>query len=175
MSNTIKIKMSLTTARLSAKLTTLQLRCLSIPSPFLSTSVAKFSTKSDDFQYLQKSPIKTDFFQRSLPRLPIPKLKKTCERYLETQRALLNDEQFKSTEALVKAFLTFHLGLYYKTFLDRCYHRHLRKIDWAMAHTACLVCLVCTVKAGLHNVNYHSKLVHFYTQKIFSMFKKAIG
>jgi carnitine O-palmitoyltransferase 2 len=60
--------------------------------------------KSESYQLLQKSPVKTDYFQRSLPRLPIPKLDKTCERYLATQKALLNDEEFKATEALVSYY-----------------------------------------------------------------------
>lgn len=58
--------------------------------------------KSESYQLLQKSPVKTDYFQKSLPRLPIPKLDKTCERYLATQKALLDDQEFKTTEALVR-------------------------------------------------------------------------
>ena len=57
--------------------------------------------KKDTFQLLQQSPVKTDFFLKSLPRLPIPKLTATCERYLATQRALLADDEFKATEAVV--------------------------------------------------------------------------
>lgn len=34
------------------------------------------------YQYLQQSKVPTNKFQRSLPRLKIPKLDKTCERYL---------------------------------------------------------------------------------------------
>lgn len=59
----------------------------------------------DDFQYLQKSVLPTDFFQRSLPRLPIPKLEKTCERYLQSlQPIICNREQFENTTRIVKSF-----------------------------------------------------------------------
>lgn len=34
------------------------------------------------YQYLQRSKLPTDKFQRSLPRLKIPKIEKTCQRYL---------------------------------------------------------------------------------------------
>ncbi|KAI0230257.1 hypothetical protein LSAT2_019362 [Lamellibrachia satsuma] len=60
------------------------------------------SAYRDDF--LLKSIIPTDHFQKSLPRLPVPELKKTCERYLNAQRPLLSDEQFKQTENIVSRF-----------------------------------------------------------------------
>jgi carnitine O-palmitoyltransferase 2 len=61
--------------------------------------------KTDDkYQFLQKSPVPTDVFQRSLPRLPIPSLDKTCQRYLDSQRTLLDNEAFVRTEAIVKKF-----------------------------------------------------------------------
>ena len=34
---------------------------------------------------------------------------------------------------------------------DCLYHRHLRKIDWLMAHTAYIVCLVSTVSGSHKN------------------------
>lgn len=43
-------------------------------------------------------------YQKSLPRLPIPKLEDTIKRYLAAQRPLLDDEQFKTTEKLAHDF-----------------------------------------------------------------------
>lgn len=45
-------------------------------------------------------------FQSSLPRLPIPNINKTCERYLAAQRPLLDDTAFARTERLVNEFRT---------------------------------------------------------------------
>ncbi len=53
---------------------------------------------------LHRSILPTDHFQYSLPRLPIPKLEDTCQRYLASQRPLLNDEEYKATEKLVQEF-----------------------------------------------------------------------
>lgn len=68
--------------------------------------VSQFSEKSSDkdYQYLQFSKIPTYHFQKSLPRLPIPKLSATCDRYLAAQRPLLIDEGFRKTEFNVKRF-----------------------------------------------------------------------
>lgn len=63
-------------------------------------------TKSDDYQYLQRTTTPMLHFQPSLPRLPIPELEKTCSRYLAAQRPLLSDETFKKTEKLVADFHT---------------------------------------------------------------------
>nr|XP_060625877.1 carnitine O-palmitoyltransferase 1, liver isoform isoform X1 [Anolis sagrei ordinatus] len=43
-------------------------------------------------------------FQTSLPRLPVPSVKDTVNRYLESVHPLMNDEQFKRMEALGKDF-----------------------------------------------------------------------
>ncbi|XP_044765642.1 carnitine O-palmitoyltransferase 2, mitochondrial [Coccinella septempunctata] len=66
----------------------------------------QLSEKSSDkdYQYLQFSKIPTLHFQKSLPRLPIPKLSATCDRYLAAQRPLLIDESFRKTEFNVKRF-----------------------------------------------------------------------
>lgn len=45
-------------------------------------------------------------FQPSLPRLPIPTLEKTCERYLAAQKPLLIDEAFRKTKDNVDRFMT---------------------------------------------------------------------
>lgn len=74
------------------------------------TSVANSTntlvTKSEDYQYLQRTTTPMLHFQPSLPRLPIPELEKTCSRYLAAQRPLLNDDSFKKTEKLVADFCT---------------------------------------------------------------------
>ena len=92
---------------------TAQLRPSATGSCQFLTSVKHFSQnnedwKRDSYQLLQQSPVRTDYFLRSLPRLPIPKLSATCERYLASQKALLANEEFKATEAVV----TFLIYLY---------------------------------------------------------------
>ncbi len=66
---------------------------------------SKILLSSKEFQYLQRSPVPTDVFQKSLPRMPIPKLDKTCERYLASQKALTSPEAFANTERITKNFL----------------------------------------------------------------------
>ncbi|OON19408.1 Choline/Carnitine O-acyltransferase, partial [Opisthorchis viverrini] len=46
----------------------------------------------------------TDHFQASLPRLRVPALEKTLERYVNSQKALLDTEQLRHTEKLVAKF-----------------------------------------------------------------------
>lgn len=65
---------------------------------------SKHNIFSDDYQYWQKSKIPSLHFQPSLPRLPIPKLESTCERYLSAQKPLLIAEAFRKTEDNVKQF-----------------------------------------------------------------------
>ncbi|KAL1270007.1 hypothetical protein QQF64_032296 [Cirrhinus molitorella] len=43
-------------------------------------------------------------YQKSLPRLPVPKLEDTIKRYLAAQRPLLNDEQYSNTEKVAHDF-----------------------------------------------------------------------
>lgn len=62
------------------------------------------AARQKGFQYLQESPVRTDKFQSSLPRMPIPKLEETCLRYLLSQKPLLSPEAFAETERLVHAF-----------------------------------------------------------------------
>lgn len=45
-------------------------------------------------------------FQQSLPRLPIPLLEKTCERYLAALKPILIDESYRKTEDVVNRFKT---------------------------------------------------------------------
>ncbi|XP_074950491.1 carnitine O-palmitoyltransferase 1, liver isoform isoform X2 [Phalacrocorax aristotelis] len=48
-------------------------------------------------------------FQTSLPRLPVPAVKDTINRYLESVRPLMDDEEFRRMEGLAKDF-AFNLG-----------------------------------------------------------------
>ncbi|CAG9855125.1 unnamed protein product [Phyllotreta striolata] len=57
-----------------------------------------------DYQFIQKSRIPTMHFQKSLPRLPIPQLETTCDRYLAAQRPLLIDEAYRKTKSNVDQF-----------------------------------------------------------------------
>ncbi|KAM8930616.1 carnitine O-palmitoyltransferase 2, mitochondrial [Pelodytes ibericus] len=63
-----------------------------------------YSAGSPDTEYLQKSIVPTMHFQKSLPRLPIPKLEDSIKRYLNAQRPLLDDDQFRKTEQLARNF-----------------------------------------------------------------------
>ncbi|XP_029634050.1 carnitine O-palmitoyltransferase 2, mitochondrial [Octopus sinensis] len=60
--------------------------------------------RASSSEFLKKSKVPTYHFQKSLPRLPIPKLEDTCRNYLLTQKALLNETQYQSTEKIVKEF-----------------------------------------------------------------------
>ncbi|XP_022610423.1 carnitine O-palmitoyltransferase 1, liver isoform-like [Seriola dumerili] len=43
-------------------------------------------------------------FQNSLPRLPVPSVKDTCRRYLDSVRPLMDDEQYERMKGLTKDF-----------------------------------------------------------------------
>ncbi|XP_021701616.1 carnitine O-palmitoyltransferase 2, mitochondrial [Aedes aegypti] len=73
-------------------------------SPLASFRRWKSTTSGDDYQYMQKTRIPMLHFQASLPRLPIPELEKTCERYLAAQKPLLIDEAFRKTKDNVDRF-----------------------------------------------------------------------
>ncbi|KAH9600540.1 Choline/carnitine acyltransferase domain [Trypanosoma melophagium] len=53
---------------------------------------------------LDTSVIPTRHLQRSLFRLPIPKLASTCSRYLDSVKPLVSPKQFDETEKIVKGF-----------------------------------------------------------------------
>jgi carnitine O-palmitoyltransferase 2 len=63
------------------------------------------SLQNEDYQYLHRSNMPTYYFQKSLPRLPLPKAEKTLQRYLAAQRPLLSDEEFKTTEENCTKFM----------------------------------------------------------------------
>ena len=62
--------------------------------------------QDEEYQYIKRSKTPTMHFQRSLPRLPIPKLTDTCARYLNAQTPLLSKEQLEKTMAYVDEFLS---------------------------------------------------------------------
>lgn len=65
----------------------------------------KHSTLNDGkYQFLQNSIVPTMHFQASLPRLPIPELEKTCERYLTALQPITNEENFIKTQDIVRNF-----------------------------------------------------------------------
>lgn len=61
--------------------------------------------KDDSYQYLQRSKVPTMHFQKSLPRLPIPHLEKTGERFLKSVQPLLTQDQFKAAESNTNNFM----------------------------------------------------------------------
>ncbi|XP_030036332.2 carnitine O-palmitoyltransferase 2, mitochondrial [Manduca sexta] len=70
----------------------------------------KFATKHKhvhdvEYQYLQRSKVPTMHFQKSLPRLPIPELGKTSERYLNALRPLLTSNQFEKAQHRTNNFV----------------------------------------------------------------------
>ncbi|XP_048832616.1 carnitine O-palmitoyltransferase 2, mitochondrial [Brienomyrus brachyistius] len=58
----------------------------------------------NESEYLHKSIVPTMHYQKSLPRLPIPKLEDSIRRYLAAQRPLLNEEQYRNTEKVALDF-----------------------------------------------------------------------
>lgn len=58
-----------------------------------------------DYQYLQRSKIPTMHFQKSLPRLPIPELPKSGERYLNALKPLLTSDQYSKAERRTNEFV----------------------------------------------------------------------
>lgn len=62
----------------------------------------------DNYNYFKRSILSTDHFQHSLPRLPIPKLELTCERYLTALKPILNNDEkaFEQTRQIVENFRT---------------------------------------------------------------------
>lgn len=58
-----------------------------------------------NYQYLQRSRVPTMHFQKSLPRLPIPELNKTGERYIKAIRPLLTNDQYGNAEQRTSNFI----------------------------------------------------------------------
>jgi carnitine O-palmitoyltransferase 2 len=59
----------------------------------------------DAYQYLEKSVIPTYHFQQSLPRLPVPKLDATCERYLAGVKPIISEADYANTKKIVESFM----------------------------------------------------------------------
>lgn len=70
--------------------------------------ICAFSTKiaNDDYQYIQKGQIPMLHFQRSLPRLPIPKLEATCSRFLAAVQPIVSDASHQELANMVERFRT---------------------------------------------------------------------
>lgn len=58
----------------------------------------------EDTQYVQRSIVPTMHFQKSLPRLPIPHLEKSCERYIAALRPIIDSKKLSETEKIVAKF-----------------------------------------------------------------------
>ncbi|KAM6921207.1 LOW QUALITY PROTEIN: carnitine O-palmitoyltransferase 2, mitochondrial [Xenentodon cancila] len=63
-----------------------------------------FSRKTSSSEFLHESVVPTMHYQRSLPRLPIPKLEDTIQRYLAAQKPLLDEDQFRTTKKIALDF-----------------------------------------------------------------------
>uniref|UniRef100_A0A8R1TLP8 Carn_acyltransf domain-containing protein n=1 Tax=Onchocerca volvulus TaxID=6282 RepID=A0A8R1TLP8_ONCVO len=70
----------------------------------MSTGCIAQKLKGDDYQYIHKSDIPTYHFQRSLRRLPIPKLSDSCRRLIGAAEAVLRKEELESLKELVEDF-----------------------------------------------------------------------
>nr|XP_022297829.1 carnitine O-palmitoyltransferase 2, mitochondrial-like [Crassostrea virginica] len=63
-----------------------------------------YSTSAAERDFLHRSILRTDHFQASLPRLPIPQLEDTLKKYLESQRQILTDAEYDQTVDIVNKF-----------------------------------------------------------------------
>lgn len=58
-----------------------------------------------DYNYLEKSQLPTNVFEKSMPSLPIPELSETCSKYLLSLRPLIDDDKsFAASRKLVQYF-----------------------------------------------------------------------
>lgn len=74
-------------------------------SASLGINTRKYSSKKGSSgEYLHRSVVPSMHYQKSLPRLPIPKLEDTIRRYLAAQKPLLDEDQFRATEKLAHDF-----------------------------------------------------------------------
>lgn len=75
---------------------------------YISINQLKYMSTShflnENYQFLQKSKLKTMHFQPSLPRLPIPKLENTCNRYLAALKPIWLNENYEKTIKIVEDF-----------------------------------------------------------------------
>ncbi|XP_074597624.1 carnitine O-palmitoyltransferase 2, mitochondrial-like [Brevipalpus obovatus] len=81
-----------------------------------------------DYQYLEKSNLPTNKFEKSLPSLPIPNLSESCERFLESMRAVIDDEdQFYDFKKKIQ---------YFQGREGNFLHHELIRINQANKHTS---------------------------------------
>ncbi|XP_028604024.1 carnitine O-palmitoyltransferase 2, mitochondrial-like [Podarcis muralis] len=85
------------------------------------------SEQDTDHHFVHRSTIPTMHFQPSLPRLPIPKLEDTINRYLAAQKPLLNEEEYRNTEKIARKF---------EAGEGRLIHRDLLEHDRLNKHTS---------------------------------------
>ncbi|XP_068422425.1 carnitine O-acetyltransferase-like [Clinocottus analis] len=64
-------------------------------------------------------PERTMVQQEGLPKLPVPPLKQTCERYLAALKPIVSEEELEYTRQLVKEFLTGGVGERLQKSLER--------------------------------------------------------
>lgn len=98
-------------------------RLLARGSALGKSSVRCYSEAAGDERYIQYSKVATDHFQHGLPRLPIPKLEETLQRYLASVEPVCSEEQFAQTKAAVTEFQTEGQGTTVTTAM-RCYLQH---------------------------------------------------
>lgn len=78
-------------------------KCQQLPG-LLRSMASQSSSHSDSYQYLQRSKLPTLYFQKSLPRLPIPLLDKSCERFLAAVQPITTPEEFQQMQQVVEKF-----------------------------------------------------------------------
>lgn len=90
-------------------------------------SATTTTTHGNHYQYLQESKLPTLYFQRSLPRLPIPLLEKSCERFLAAVQPILSAEEHRQTQQVVEEF---------RQGVGMELHARLKQHDEANKHTS---------------------------------------
>lgn len=60
--------------------------------------------RGKDKQFLQRSIVPTNHFQDSLPRLPVPELDKTCEKYIAALKPFIITDKLQKTIQIVEKF-----------------------------------------------------------------------
>lgn len=63
-----------------------------------------FHSMSEEMQYIQQSIVPTMHFQDSLPRLPVPELNKTCDRYINALKPITDETKLQNTVKIIEKF-----------------------------------------------------------------------
>jgi carnitine O-palmitoyltransferase 2 len=66
---------------------------------------ASTATMDENYQFIHKSILPTYHFQKSLRRLPIPKLELTAQRYLAAVEAVCSEKQIAEAKTTVDELL----------------------------------------------------------------------